>query len=288
MPKRETGVDSAVEAIDKYVSTLLLYVDLAPSRNGDTDLNAADDELRATFADAAGIDLIITEAREKVDQTLERAQRSGFGDLSTRMAANALGGIWFSLYELVEGTDPQLQAARDALGVAENALEGCRQEMELAIEAGDIDKVLVLRNSLEIVVPAAAASARLKVLDLEVQHADRLAERPVALAAAASAKVASAEAAFRMAQEALKTTQEDVRVAQNTAALPESAARTASAQLQRLKAERDAAQGAAELDQRERLRALASLPPSRTVETAEPTDLQPWRVLVGEPIPGLS
>jgi hypothetical protein len=233
--------------------------------------------------------LIITEAREKVDQTLERAQRSGFGDLSTQMAANALGVIWFSLYELVEGTGPgQLQAARDALGVAENALEGCRQEMELAIEAGDVDKVLELRNSLEIVVPAAAASARLKVLDLEVQHADRLAERPVALAAAASAKVASAEAAFRMAQEALKTTQEDTRVARNTATLPESAARRASAQLQRLKAERDTAQGAAELDQRERLRALASLPPSRTVETAEPTNLEPWRVLVGEPIPGLS
>jgi hypothetical protein len=259
---------TAAKATDTYLDTLIEFVDLAPSHNADIDLDAAADELQRALkaqASTAEVERATSDARAVVDRVMATAnQGAGFSEMIRRALRQQLAGVRLSLDELAcqSGSRAKLTAAEKALAVAEAELSASRVEMNDAIERGDVQAVLALREELELSLPAKVAAARVEVLDHRLAVAEAAAMIPAARTEAAARRLTACESDVEVAKEALARAQAALLTAQRGVILPSSAVGKATATVEQLSAERNRAAQAAELDQKARLRALAGLPPA--------------------------
>jgi hypothetical protein len=277
-----------VPAVDAYVDTLVRFLDF--HRNGATenpDLDAADSALREglTSLPRIEIDRIIQQGRAIVDRIVASARDGGWSELNFGAARTQLATVWADLFALVwKAANPgKLSSTEKALANAEKAFRDAKAKMNAAIDRGDEEAAIGLRDDCVYRLPAAIEMARVAFLDEQVNIWARSVEMPAERADQAQRKIDQAEAAYYEARSAMVTAEEGVLHARLAAILPGASSGSLRSRVARLSVERDNATAAAEVDKRTRLRTLLNLPASQLIdERSSMTVVHPQRQSIDE------
>lgn len=256
-----TAVQAKAErAADAWLAALHGAIEALPTR---TDLESAHGKLRAAFSDLdPELAASLTAVAEQV-LAGPRLLSSGFNDTHRR-------GVHIDLSRrVVPALDRALtpwprQAELDEAEHEVETLTGRYQagltELEAAVVAADVDRVMALRPDVEVRWPAELAKARLRVLDLQLERVDAELIRPRNRVARADAQVADAEGAVADATTKLETARAALLQAHERHGDAVTAMSATEARANSLRDERAQLAAAAEADGKRRLRRLAGLP----------------------------
>lgn len=253
--------EDAQAAADRLVEALHSYVE-----DGPTDLQEPADALIAALTGSvpdATIAALLTRAAALVDQFWVQAGRMQFGHQAT---AQLLGPAFKSLdAELFVALHPfdqeaELAAAEERVTSLERQLTQVNRDVEDALNAGDIDRVMALRESARVTIPGQLGEARSALLALTVEAAQfRLSS--IAPRAEQLAAVDRATKIRDAAAERLRSANDDLFQAQLAVENSDRLRAEAQQQVHDLKALLDEHAAGHARDQQARLRQFAGLTP---------------------------
>jgi len=158
----------------------------------------------------------------------------------------------------------ELVAASEQLDRARAAFDEGRADLEAAVNAGDVERVMALRSEVEITRQAAVAEAELAVADLKILQAQAIARRRHDKADGLKQATAEAEDTRSAARAALAEAEARAQRLRDESARAAAAVSDAESRVTAMIESRDERKQRADDDRVTRLRRLAGLP----VETA--------------------
>ncbi|GIF16215.1 hypothetical protein [Actinoplanes teichomyceticus] len=163
---REVAAENLLTAVARYTAD-----------DGPVDLLGPVDDLLAAVAGAASEEAVVA-VLDAVSAIPQRFWSHAFvgdrPDIARTMAAGLIGGLRTALYAVVRPFDRQrdLLAAEQAVTELEQAEAQAREQLEAAVQRGDIAAVMSLRADAEITIPDQLATARAKLMGLQAEAAE--------------------------------------------------------------------------------------------------------------------
>jgi len=159
----------------------------------------------------------------------------------------------------------------DGVKAAEQELATKRSELEAAVAAGDVERVMTLRSFTVVNGPRAVTAAKVAVLDGEILRLQSAMESGELQRAAEEAEAVFAEArsALEQAQQALREADRVARAAQQADLAASRERTTAARRLGDLRTQRDQLATESEAEIAARIRAIAGLEPEPDEDTPQ-------------------
>lgn len=234
-------------------------------REPSIDQNAVESAV-AAFKAAAG-DIDITAVRYAIG-TINGKHKQGYefrdAQTASRMAAQNLWQLASALDNLTVPFDQaaELAAAEQELTQRERDQKQALTELERAVQAGDVDKVMALRGEVEVKHPRRIAEARTAVLELRIEQERGRADAAAARAREFAALSTEASEEHKAAAARLARAAEDAALANLAYGEMSRVAREANTGVSALERELGELKTSHEQEMRARLRRIAGLPES--------------------------